>query len=237
MVYRQVTSAADHAILQQDLHKLVRWEAEYSMEFHPHKCNLLRVTRSRSPRMFNYTLHGTTLKSTESTKYLGVTLTKDLTWGKHVDNIRAKANQQLAFIRRNIRTRSSSTKEKLYNTLVRPHIEYAATIWDPNIYHVQTPVTCNNPHTLRDAVTCINRNNIRRCRWLTTQLSSTAIHPRMTTICDISLQCNYQSINGNDAVDSSKRNHTEEQAAPAVQPRPINPPSQQYRDDETGRKL
>ena len=83
VIYRQINSAADHTILQQDLHKLARWEAEYSMEFHPEKCNVLRVTRSRSPSIFNYTLHGTNLKSTESTKYLGVTLTKDLTWGKH----------------------------------------------------------------------------------------------------------------------------------------------------------
>ena len=128
MIYRHINSAADHTILQQDLHKLARWEAEYSMEFHPEKCNVLRVTRSRSPSIFNYTLHGTNLKSTESTKYLGVTLTKDLTWGKHIDIIRAKANQQLAFVRRNIRTRSSSTKEKLFNTLVRPHLEYAATV-------------------------------------------------------------------------------------------------------------
>ena len=117
MIYRQINSAADHTILQQDLHKLARWEAEYSMEFHPEKCNVLRVTRSRSPSIVNYTLHGTNLKSTESTKYLGVTLTKDLTWGKHIDIIRAKANQQLAFVRRNIRTRSSSTKEKLFNTI------------------------------------------------------------------------------------------------------------------------
>ena len=123
VIDRQINSAADHTILQQDLHKLARWEAEYSMEFHPEKCNVLRVTRSRSPSMFNYTLHGTNLKSTESTKCLGVTLTKDLTWGKHIDIIRAKANQQLAFVRRNIRTRSSSTKEKLFNTLVRPHLE------------------------------------------------------------------------------------------------------------------
>ena len=133
VVYRHITSAADHAILQQYLHKLARWEAGYSMEFHPHECNVLRVIRSRSPSIFNYTLRGTTLKSTESTKYLGVSLTKDLTWGKHVSNIRAKANQQLAFVRRNIRTRSSSTKEKLYNTLVPTHIEYAATVWDPRI--------------------------------------------------------------------------------------------------------
>ena len=61
------------------------------------------------------------------------TFTKDLAWGKHVDNIRVKANQQLSFAKRNIRTRSSSTKEKLCNTLVRPHIEYAATVWDPHV--------------------------------------------------------------------------------------------------------
>ena len=133
VVYRQINSAADHAILQQDLNKLARCEAEYSLEFHPQKCKVLRVTRSRSPSMFNYTLHGTNLKSTESTTYLGITLTNDLTWGKHVDNIWTKANQQLAYVRRNIRTRSSATKKKLFNTLVRPHIEYAATVWNPHI--------------------------------------------------------------------------------------------------------
>ena len=51
----------------------------------------------------------------------------------HVDIIRAKANQQLAFVRRNIRTRSSSTKDKLFHTLVRPQLEYAATVCDPHI--------------------------------------------------------------------------------------------------------
>ena len=54
VIYRQINSAADHTILQQDLHKLALWEAEYSMEFHPEKCNVLRVTRSRSPSICNY---------------------------------------------------------------------------------------------------------------------------------------------------------------------------------------
>ena len=159
MVYRQITSAADHAILEQDLHKLALWEAEYSMEFHPHKCNVLRVTRSRSPSTFNYTLHGTTLKSTESTKYLGVTLTKDLTWGKHVDNIRAKANQQLAFIRRNIRTRSSTcaATHRVCCDCLGPHIskqkhslemvQRRAARWVTNRYHNASSVS-DMLHTL-----------------------------------------------------------------------------------------
>ena len=108
------------------------------------------MTRSRSPSFFNYTLHGTTLNSTrtQNTSASPSLYYKDLTWGKHVDNNRARANQQLAFVRSTIRTRSSSQKEKLYKTLVRPHIVYAATVWDPpNIYHNTSSVS-DMLHTL-----------------------------------------------------------------------------------------
>ena len=104
------------------------------MEFHPKRCNILRVSRSRYPSTYNYTLHGRTLKEVEEVKYLGITLTKDLSWEKHyVHNITRKANSQLGFIRRHVRARSMKTREKLYNTLVRPHLEYAASVWDPRV--------------------------------------------------------------------------------------------------------
>jgi hypothetical protein len=35
-----------------------------------------------------------------SNKYLGVTLTSNLSWDKHVDNVAAKGNRTLGFIRR-----------------------------------------------------------------------------------------------------------------------------------------
>ena len=50
------------------------------MEFHPKKCNILRVTRSRCPSTYNYTLHATTLKELEEVKYIGITITKNLSW-------------------------------------------------------------------------------------------------------------------------------------------------------------
>ena len=52
---------------------------------------------------------------------------------KPVHNITSKENSQLGFIRRNVRARSMKTREKLYNTLVRPHLEYAASLWDPHV--------------------------------------------------------------------------------------------------------
>ena len=44
VTYREISSEEDHHTLQADLNTLVQWEREFSMEFHPKKCNILRVT-------------------------------------------------------------------------------------------------------------------------------------------------------------------------------------------------
>ena len=75
--------------------------------------------------------HGISLKETDSAKYLGVTITKDLSWSKHINQITTKANNYLNFIKRNIQTNNPKLKESAYKTYVRPLVEYAASVWDP----------------------------------------------------------------------------------------------------------
>ena len=60
--------------LQEDLHNLELWEKEWSMEFNPDKCEVLRIHRKKKPVIFPYTLYDTTLRTTENAKYLGVTI-------------------------------------------------------------------------------------------------------------------------------------------------------------------
>ena len=92
---------------------------------------MIRITpKSRKAKETNYTLHGQTLAVEESSKYLGVTLTNDLSW-KHVENVAAKGNRTLGFIKRNLRECTKPVKAASYTTFTRPVLEYASTVWDP----------------------------------------------------------------------------------------------------------
>ena len=132
MIYMAVKGEGDAKLLQQDLDTLSRWEDTWMMEFHPEKCEVINITRKRNINHHPYTLHGHQLKHVDQTKYLGVTITGDFRWNKHIDNISAKANNTLNFLRRNINVRDHSIKEKAYKALVRPILEYSSSVWDPH---------------------------------------------------------------------------------------------------------
>ena len=52
-------------------------------------------------------------------------------WDQHINNITAKANKTLGFLRRNLKIPSIRIKEQAYQTLVRTLVEYASTVWNP----------------------------------------------------------------------------------------------------------
>ena len=131
-VYLTVNSHEAANTLQADLDTLQEWELTWDMEFNPGKCQVMHITKSRAPFQSQYTLHGQTLESVDSAKYLGVTISQDLNWNKHINNITGKANRTLGFIKRNVKTKNESVKELAYKTLVRPQVEYASTIWSPH---------------------------------------------------------------------------------------------------------
>jgi hypothetical protein len=101
------------------------------MSFNPDKCEVLRITNKRNKIMANY-IHGQQLQIVDNAKYLGLTISKNLSWNNHVNNITKKANSTLAFLRRNIQNCPQRAKTQAYNTFVRPSLEYASTVWDPH---------------------------------------------------------------------------------------------------------
>ena len=90
VIYLTVKSESDCQQLQDDLRSLEKWESNWCMEFNPSKCNIIRVTRRRTPFKFQYKLHVKMLETVDTTKYLGINLSHDLCWDDHVNTITTK---------------------------------------------------------------------------------------------------------------------------------------------------
>ena len=52
-------------------------------------------------------------------------------WHKHISNVTKKASSTLGFLRRNLRTCPIDCRRTAYIALVRPIMEYGASVWDP----------------------------------------------------------------------------------------------------------
>jgi len=50
------------------------------MAFHPEKCVVIRVSIKHKPINTQYAIRGHMLQEVDSSKYLGVTISKDLRW-------------------------------------------------------------------------------------------------------------------------------------------------------------
>ena len=102
LLYLAIDCKDDCSRLQKDLDKLVEWASEWQMTFNASKCYVLRITNKNKPVIHKYTMHGQILENVAQNPYLGVQLTNTLKWDIHINNIVAKANKSLGFLRRNI---------------------------------------------------------------------------------------------------------------------------------------
>lgn len=89
-----------------------------------------RLTNRTKTLLFDYEFDGTPLARVSNFKYLGVTITEDLNWNMHINNICCSAERRLWSLRRKLKGASSEAKLAAYLTLVRPVLEYASVVWD-----------------------------------------------------------------------------------------------------------
>ena len=118
IAYLVIILPKDTEALQEGLENLATWENKWHMEFHANKCVVLTVSGKKAPVHADYKLHDQTLTRVQSAKYLGVTLTDDLKWDQHINNICDKANRAIGFLRQNLSIGATSLKERVYFTLV-----------------------------------------------------------------------------------------------------------------------
>ena len=169
MCSNEIQNTADQDTLQADLDSLAEWETKWAMEFHPAKCSTLSATRSRQKLEPSYQPHGQQLENVPTIKYLGVEIQENLKWSNHITSITNKANKTLGFVRRNLKVGNKRAKETAYKALIRPKLEYAASVWDP--------------HTQADIKT-LEKVQRRAVRWVTSRYRQTSCVDSILTDLD-----------------------------------------------------
>ena len=88
--------------------------------------------RGKSAPQYTLFLMGEPIEKVSSFKYLGVTISDDLTWSKHIQTISSKARRIIGMLYRQFyHYTSTPTLLHLYKTQIRPHLEYASVVRDP----------------------------------------------------------------------------------------------------------
>ena len=134
LLYHPIRSVVDQEAFQCDMDALERWASTcWGMQFNAKKCYLMNIARTRNHLTHNYSLNNHILQTVTREKYMGITISNDLNWSTHINTITNKCNYKLGFLRRNLRRCPQKLKETAYLSLVRPTLEYATSVWDPQI--------------------------------------------------------------------------------------------------------
>ena len=117
-----------YALLTTALIELEKWASRWGMRFNAKKCYVMSI---QNTSYHFYELDNTILQQVTSNPYLGITLSEDLQWSTHIQNITKKANSTLGFLRRNLKNWPEECRKLAYISLVRSMLEYGSSIWDP----------------------------------------------------------------------------------------------------------
>ena len=127
----KVELAGAHEVLQKDLHELQIWANKWKMAFNVNKCKIMHLGYGNAEH--EYELNGTTLAETIIEKDLGILIDNELTFAKHIRNKVSQANRLIGLIRITFESLNDEMFTNLYNTLIRPLLEYCVQAWSPHL--------------------------------------------------------------------------------------------------------
>ena len=100
--------------------------------------NSVKSAKNRSDANFKFILRlqieliiaNKLLKIVEIHKHLGVFLSSNNKWSKHIDSIIKSASKHISFLRKIKYQLSKQTLNTLYCTYIRPLFDYSSEVWD-----------------------------------------------------------------------------------------------------------
>ena len=97
--YGNICNHNDQVILRNDLDTISSLAEKWLLKLNINKCSVLSITLKHNSRSHDYDILGTTLMWVASLDYLGVAISCDLNWLRHVRKISNKASRTLGLLK------------------------------------------------------------------------------------------------------------------------------------------
>jgi hypothetical protein len=131
-LYTRVDVIQPSVSLQQSLDRLSAWAESWQLSINISKCSAISLGNKRSLLCSrSYFINGILLPSSTRVVDLGVTISNDLSFHTHINNIVAKAHQRISTFFRGFVSRNLLLVRKAFITYIRPLLEYNSIIWNP----------------------------------------------------------------------------------------------------------
>ncbi len=118
--------------INEDLNSLSKWLNTNLLTLNYEKTKFMIFASEKQSTLVSnvdITIQNKKVLQESSFNYLGVTLSSDLTWNEHIENITTKINQRLGVLRRIKEYLDLNTRRVLYTSLVLRLFDYGDVIW------------------------------------------------------------------------------------------------------------
>ena len=126
-------------ILNHDLKLIACWGKQWLVEFNPNKTVFMNFSLKKHKSNLEIMFDGVNIMQVSEQKHLGVILSEDMKWSKHIGYICSRAHKKIGLLYRSSIYLNSQQMANYYKSAIRPLIEYAAVIFD----------NCSNNDNLR----------------------------------------------------------------------------------------
>ena len=119
------------AQMQQSINDIAAWIQNHNLKLATNKCCILNIKKPHITQNTPFYINNTLLKSVSDVKDLGIYITSNLKWSKHINHISHQANLVSYRILKSFRTKNIWTLKKLFTTYIRPKLEFNTPVWSP----------------------------------------------------------------------------------------------------------
>jgi exonuclease III len=117
---------------QIDIDAIVAWCVSWQLKLNVSKCLFIRYGLVDRP-LLDYMMSGALLKKVDVTNDLGVMFDTKLSFSTHCNSVANKGFMRANMLLKCFHTRDYDLQIKLFNTFVRPVLEYNSPVWSPHL--------------------------------------------------------------------------------------------------------